>query len=171
MPATAAFRYLPRFCRRAPRKLPRGGKIRHRVQGLFQDVVPATGRVEQGQANSPQFPRAEPLDNGHLLVRQERPVHGEGIRARFVRIHDVRHVADHDRRGSDDIFPQGVDRRIRHLGKVLLEIVIEHLGLLRQNRQGAVHAHGADRFLARPGHGEQDPAQVFLGVPKGLLGL
>ncbi len=69
----------------------------------------------------------------------------------------------------DDLFADRVDRRVGHLRKQLLEIVVKHLVSAGQNRQCAVAAHGARCFFARVGHRLQNELEVFLRVSKRLL--
>jgi hypothetical protein len=64
-----------------------------------------------------------------------------------------------------------VDRRVRHLGEVLLEVGVEDLGLVRQRRDRRVGAHGADRLLAGDGHGRHEDLQILLSVAEGLLAI
>ena len=69
----------------------------------------------------------------------------------------------------DQFLADGVDGRVGDLGEVLLEVVEQRLGLVRQHRHRVVGAHGADGFLAGDGHGRHQHADVFLGVAEGLL--
>ena len=76
---------------------------------------------------------------------------------------DKRHQRHHNR------FPNRVNRRVGHLRKQLLEIVVERLVLVGQHGQRAVVAHGTRGFFAIGGHGRHQKLDVFLGVAKGLL--
>ena len=79
-------------------------------------------------------------------------------------------VGAHINRGIGDGFlPDGVDGRVGHLGKHLLEIVKEGLVFFRQDRQGQVVAHGRRRFGAVAGHGENGVLDILIGVGKSLL--
>ena len=48
----------------------------------------------------------------------------------------------------DELLADRVDRRVRHLGEVLLEIGVEQLRLVGERRDRRVGAHRADRLLA-----------------------
>jgi len=65
----------------------------------------------------------------------------------------------------------GVNRRVRHLRKQLLEIVVEQLGMVGQNRQRRVRAHGPQRLHPVARHRPDDEPQIFKGVAKRLLPL
>ncbi len=89
----------------------------------------------------------------------EVPSRSENVRARA----DERHQA------HDQLLADRVDRRVRHLGEVLLEVGVQQLGLRRQRRDRRVVAHGADR-LPRPWrHGRHQELEAFLRVAERLL--
>ena len=69
----------------------------------------------------------------------------------------------------DDLFPDGVHRRVGHLREQLLEVVEQRLRPVRQHRQRRVGAHRPDRLGAGLGHGLDQLAQVLGGVAEGLL--
>ena len=50
------------------------------------------------------------------------------------------------------LFTDRVKRRIRHLGKKLLEIVVEQLRFFRQHRQRRIHPHCGGRLHPLGGH-------------------
>ena len=77
--------------------------------------------------------------------------------------------ADERHQRSDELLADRVDRGIGHLRKQLLEVVIERLGLVRQDREGRIVAHRADRLFAVGGHRRHDELEVFLRVGEGLL--
>ena len=137
--------------------------------GRFHGFRAAVHRIQHGQGHGPQLVCLQVLDDRHLPVGQDGTQHFQGRRAFFIRFHDVGHVADHDTGGRNDTFPHAVYGRVRHLGEILLEIIIEHLGFFRKHRQGRVDAHGAYRVLAHTGHGDDHLGQVFLGVTEDLL--
>ncbi len=61
----------------------------------------------------------------------------------------------------DAVFSGRVDRGIRDLGKDLLEVVEEELGLIGERGEGRVVAHGARRFHRAGNHRRQQDAQVL----------
>ena len=62
-----------------------------------------------------------------------------------------------------------VDGRVRDLGEELLEVVVEELGLVGEDGQRRVVAHGADGVDPVADHGDEDLALVLVGVAEGLL--
>ena len=70
---------------------------------------------------------------------------------------------------GDQLFADGVERRIGHLGKELLEIVVEQAGPSGQNGQRDVIAHGADRFFGVLAMGARSILQVLFAVAEDLL--
>ena len=64
-----------------------------------------------------------------------------------------------------------VQRRVRHLGEELLEVVEQRLGTFGEHGQGRVVAHRADRFLAVCPHRAEDVLEVFQRVAERLLAL
>ncbi len=73
--------------------------------------------------------------------------------------------------GGDDLLTDAVNGGVGHLGEELLEIGIEELGLVRQNRQRGVVAHGGDRLDGIGRHRRQNAAQLLEGVAEGHLAL
>ena len=78
---------------------------------------------------------------------------------------------DHRDQAHHQLLADRIDRRVGDLGEVLLEIVVEQLGLLREHRDRRVGAHRADRIVARLRHRLEEELQVFLGVAEGLLAI
>ena len=66
-------------------------------------------------------------------------------------------------------FANGVDGRVGHLRKELLEVVVERFIFRRQHSQWAVIAHGANALLTVGSHGGHQEFDVLLGVTKRLL--
>ena len=69
----------------------------------------------------------------------------------------------------DQFLPDGVQGRVGHLGKKLLEVMEEQLRLVGQDGQRRVVAHGPDGFSARGGHGTHEDLQLFARVSEGPL--
>ena len=59
---------------------------------------------------------------------------------------------DGHRQGRDQFLANGVQGRVGHLGEQLTEIVVEQAGLLGENGQGDIVAHGTGGFYAPFGH-------------------
>ena len=104
-----------------------------------------------------------------LVVVENRPAQHDLAAGRGGRLEQVVLGTHHAGHRGDDLFADGVQRRVGHLGEEFDEVVVEQPGPLRQHGGRGVGAHRAQRFGARCGHrGEQD-AQVFLGVAEGDL--
>ena len=73
------------------------------------------------------------------------------------------------RKRHDDLLSDRVDRRIRHLGEELLEVVVEQSGALREEGERGVVAHRADGFLARGRHGLEEFLQLLVVPAEGDL--
>ena len=61
---------------------------------------------------------------------------------------------------------QGVDRRVRDLGKQLVEVVEERARLLGQAGQRRIDAHRGERSLALLGHGTRDFVNIIPVIPE-----
>ncbi len=107
-----------------------------------------------------------------VFIGQDRLAHLKplGVRRAFE-IEQVRPRPDDRDEAHDDLFADRIDRRVRHLGEVLLEVGEQQLRLVRQRRDRRVGAHRADRFLALRRHRRHQELQVFLGVAEGLLAI
>ena len=107
---------------------------------------------------------------GHVGEVQHRladfEAHG---RVDLVDVQQVGLGADEAVERHHDRFADRVDRRVGHLRKQLLEVVVQRLVLAREYGQRAVVAHGANAFFAIFGHGGHQELDVFLRVAKGLL--
>ena len=77
--------------------------------------------------------------------------------------------ANIDGRVGHDLFPQGVDGRIGHLSKQLLEIVEQELVSLGEHGQGRVMSHGKSRLHSVFRHGENLVLHILIGVPKDFV--
>ena len=84
-------------------------------------------------------------------------------------MHEVALGAHEDLGAYDDLLADRVDGRVRDLGEELLEVVVQELGLVREDGEGAVVAHRADGIDPVPHHGNEDLALVLVGVAEGPL--
>ena len=115
---------------------------------------------------------ADAADLLEILVGQDRLAHFKALAARGAfKVEDVGPRPDEGDEAHDELFADRVDRRVRHLREVLLEVGVEQLRLVRQRRDRRVRAHRADRFLAGHRHGRHQELQVFLRVAEGLLAI
>ena len=88
-----------------------------------------------------------------------------------IEVEEVGPGPDQGNQRHDQFLPDGVDGRVGDLREVLLEIVVEHLGAVREHCRGDISAHRSDRILAGGGHRLDEELDVFPGVPKRLLGV
>jgi len=70
---------------------------------------------------------------------------------------------------GDDFLADGVNGRIGHLSEELLEVVVEQLGLIGENREGGVVAHRADGPKGVARHRLEVDPQVLEGVSEDEL--
>ena len=61
---------------------------------------------------------------------------------------EIRARPDQGDEGGDELLADRVDRRIRHLGEALLEVVVEELGFAGENGDRRIGAHRSYRLLA-----------------------
>ena len=76
-------------------------------------------------------------------------------------------TVDADR--GDDLLADGVERRVRHLGEQLLEVVEQQARPFREHRDRRVGAHRADRLGAVARHRRDDDLQLLVRVAEHLL--
>ena len=69
--------------------------------------------------------------------------------------------ADGGLEGGDELLADGVERRVRHLGEELGEVVVDQPGPLGEHGEGGVGAHRADRLAPGAGHGLDDEAELL----------
>ena len=113
---------------------------------------------------------ADAADLLEVLVGEDRLAHFQALAARRAfEVEDVRPRADERHEAHHELFADRVDRRVRDLREVLLEIGVEQLRLVGQRRDRRVRAHRADRLLAGHGHRLHEQLEVFLRVAEGLL--
>ena len=135
--------------------------------------TPAAG--ERGE-QAPHGPRLEVrvglldvLDPVQVLVGEDRVRHLEQVAGLGSRIEQVALGADDLAERGDQLLADGVERRVRHLGEQLLEVVVDQPWALGEDRQRRVGAHRADRLSAGADHRLDQDLEVLLGVAEGLL--
>ncbi len=107
-----------------------------------------------------------------VVVGEDRLAHLQPLELRGAfEVEQVRPRPDDRDERHHQLFADRVDRRVRHLREILLEVGEQELRLVRQRRDRRVGAHGADCFLALRRHRRHQDAQVFLGVAEGLLAI
>ena len=75
-----------------------------------------------------------------------------------------------DSGGHDELFPDGVDRRIGDLSEKLAEILIEKPGPARKYRESGIVAHRSGGFFGFLDHRQEDDLEFFLAVAEGEHG-
>ena len=80
---------------------------------------------------------------------------------------EVAVVADVDALVGLDLFADGVDGRVCHLGKALLEIRKQRRMRLGKRRQRLVRAHGCGRSTPPTAMGRDHILDIFMGVSEG----
>ena len=136
------------------------------VNGLFQTGVLVVidrdrGNLEAGHVHV--------LDLQQVGVGQNGVVHLEDLAVLGLILQQVAVGTDVYAGGSDHLFTDGIDGRVRHLRKALLEIVEQRRMLIAQHGQRGVGAHSAGRLCACPGHGEDHGVHILILVAEHLL--
>ena len=135
-------------------------------------VVRAIGDVERDGAELIVGDFADAANTLQILVGQDRVRRLEPLLLRGAfEVEQVRPRPDEGDERHDQLLADRVDRRVRHLGEILLEIGVQQLRPRGQRRKRRVGAHRADRLLARLGHRHHQELQAFLRVAEGLLAI
>ncbi len=107
-----------------------------------------------------------------VVVGQDRLADFEALGPRHAfEVEQVRPRPDDRDEAHHDFFADRIDRRVRDLREVLLEIGEEQLRLVRQRRDRRVGAHRADGFFAHRRHRRHQELEVFLRVTERLLAI
>ncbi|MPM13783.1 hypothetical protein SDC9_60142 [bioreactor metagenome] len=151
----------------------RGGLLAQLVEPVLQGLGARLDRVEPAQdvrlVAGQVAVLVDPDDLGQLVVVEDRERQHDLAAGRRARLEQVLLRADGVEQAGDQFLTDGVQRRVRHLGEVLDEVVEHQLRALRQHRDGRVGAHRADRLGTGVGHRRDDLAQLLLGVAEDLL--
>ena len=106
-----------------------------------------------------------------ILIGEDRLLHFQTfVRARRM-AQQIGARANHRKQAHHQLFADRINRRIGHLGKVLLEIVIKQARFARKHGNRCVCAHRADWIIALDRHRFQEFADVFLRIAERLLRL
>ena len=109
------------------------------------------------------------VDDVHAKAHQDGRHLGAGRGAR--RLQHVALLAEVDTGGGNDLFPDGIDRRIRYLSKALFEIIKQWLMLIGKNSQRAVNSHGGNWLRTGFRHRQNRSLNVLIAVTEGFLEL
>ena len=80
-----------------------------------------------------------------------------------LRLEQVPLRSDCGLEGGHELFPDGIERGVRHLREELGEVVVHEARPLGEHGEGRIGAHGADGLAPGPGHGLDDEAQLLVG--------
>ncbi len=150
------------------------GAVAQPVEGAVEGGGAELGRVGdvEGLGVEAVLEMADAADLLEILVGEDRLAHLEALAARgALEVEDVRPRPDEGDEAHDELLADRVDRRVRHLREVLLEVGVEELRLVGERRDRRVRAHRADRLLAGDGHRLHEELQVLLRVAEGLLAI
>ena len=106
-----------------------------------------------------------------IAVGQDRLRHFEPVMRAGLVAQQVRPRPDHRDQRHHQFLADRIDRRVGDLREILLEIIVEQLGLVRQRGDRRIGAHRADRVVAVARHRLEEELEVLLGVAEGLLQL
>ncbi len=151
---------------------------RHRLAGLPAQLRHRAGEtrapfrrvVEQRQRRRAEWrSRRQVAELGDLVVVEDRIFDRDLPAGLGRRFEQVALGPDGRGHGRDDLFTNGVERRVGDLREELREVVVEQARPIREHGQRGVGAHRADGFFAGGAHRRQQHPEVFLRVAEGLL--
>ena len=108
-------------------------------------------------------------DLRQLIVVEDRERQAELAAALGPGVEHVRLRPDRRGHRRDDLFADGVERRVGHLREQLSEVVEQQARALRQHGDRRVGTHRPDRLLAVAGHRHDDDLEFLVGVAEHLL--
>ena len=105
-------------------------------------------------------------------IGEDRLAHFQPLGARRAfEVKEIRPRSDDRDETHHQLFADRVDRRVGHLGKILLEVGEQEFWLVGQRRDRCVVAHRADRLFALDRHRRHQDTQVLLRIAEGLLAI
>ncbi len=115
---------------------------------------------------------ANAADLLEIVIGQDRGADLQALAARGAfQVEDVRPRPDEGEQAHHQLLADRVDRRVRYLREVLLEIGVEQLRLQRERRDRRVGAHRADGLLPGHRHRRHQQPHILGGVAEGLLAI
>ncbi len=108
------------------------------------------------------------LQRAQLLVGQNRMRHPQAVCMLFRGFQQVSFRPDEAFQRHHHFLPNGVDGRVCYLREQLLEIVVDHPGLVGQARQCTVIAHGTEGVPGFRYHRQQHELHRFHGIAECL---
>ena len=145
----------------------------HHVEGRShagRTLVGGIGDVDRDGGELVVLHQADLADAFQVLVGEDRLVHLEPlVLGGAFEIEQVRPRPDEGDEAHHQLLADRVDRRVRHLREVLLEVGVQQLGLVGQDRHRRVGAHRAHRLLAGVRHRRHQELEALLRVAERLL--
>ena len=157
------------------------GALLDRLGRLRADVVegrPQPGRAVADPEQAGDHDRPQPGsvavvvdvdDLRQLVVVDDRERQDQLATTRRAGFEQVRLGADGRADRGDHFFADGVERRVRHLGEQLLEVVEQQPRPLGQHGERRVGAHRPERLHAVERHRRDEDLQLLVGVAEHLL--
>ena len=137
--------------------------------GAVGDII---GDVDGDGAERVRRHLADLADALELLIVEDRLRHLQPHMARCaLEVEQIGSRPDERHQRHHQLLADRIDRRVGHLGEVLLEIGVEQLGAVGQGGNRRVGAHRADRFLAGLGHRLHQELDILLGIAESLLAI
>ena len=131
------------------------------LERSLQRALAGIAAVHGTEATGLKAHAVDGADAVKLLLVEQRALQAHQLAGRAGVLEQVTVVAQVERGRSHHVLAQGVDRRVRDLGKQLIEVVKERTRLLGQAGQRRVDAHRGERGLALLGHGTHDLVDVI----------
>ena len=144
------------------------------IEGRGHPVRAALGRISdvEGLGVEAVLERPDRADLLEVLVSEDRLTNLETLFLRVALvIENVRARADERHEAHHEFLADRIDRRVRHLGEILLEIGIEELRFGRERRDRRIRAHRSRGFHAGQSHRRHQDRQVLLRVAERLLSI
>ena len=132
-----------------------------------------TGASRERDVQSPRPPAAlvDTRQRRKLFVRQDGMGHAQPVRVLLGHLQQVRLGSDVALQRHDHFFANRVDGGVGDLREALLEVVVEHAGLVGEHRQRRVVAHRAQRIAALAHDVEEHELHGLGGVAERLHAL
>ena len=134
------------------------------VGTLFDTVEPA-----QGVCRCASILQLEVADFGQLVIVNDGEIEGDLRRVLRSRVQEVALWSKSARHGGHNFFADRIQGRVRHLSKLLREVIKKQPGAVRDCRDWRIGAHGAQRLGSILAHRTQQHPHFFLGVAEGPL--
>ena len=138
---------------------------------LAQSRFAGPARERDVQGARPPAARVDPRERGELLVGEDGMGHAQPVRMLLGRLQQVRLGPDVALQRHDHFFADRVDGRVGDLREALLEVVVEHAGLVGEHRERRVVAHRAQRIAALAHDVEEHELHGLGGVAERLHAL